>query len=246
MSRFFVSPDAVGDNTIVIDSREDIHHLSKVLRLREGDSIDISDSVSWEYRCVITSMDKSAVLLKIIDKQSFAAEPETRITLFQGIPKGSKFETIVQKCVELGVDTIQPVFMDRTVVVDKGNYSKKIERLNKISAEAVKQCKRGMVPQVLNSIKVPEMIESFDDYDLVLFPYENEKGITIKDVLTDEPGAGATNIAVIIGPEGGFSEKEADTIVEAGGLSVSLGKTTLRTETAGMAAIAMILYELEL
>lgn len=246
MSRFFVSPDAVGDNTIVIDSREDIHHLSKVLRLREGDSIDISDSVSSEYRCVITSMDKSAVLLKIIDKQSFTTEPETRITLFQGIPKGSKFETIVQKCVELGVDTIQPVFMDRTVVVDKGNYSKKIERLNKISAEAVKQCKRGMVPQVLNSIKVPEMIESFDDYDLVLFPYENEKGITIKDVLTDEPGAGATNIAVIIGPEGGFSEKEADTIVEAGGLSVSLGKTTLRTETAGMAAIAMILYELEL
>ena len=98
----------------------------------------------------------------------------------------------------------------------------------------------------MDPVKVPEMIESFGELDLVLFPYENERGITIKDVLRDEQGAGATHVGVVIGPEGGFSDKEAEAIVKGGGISVSLGKTTLRTETAGMAAVAMILYELEL
>ncbi|MBQ0079857.1 MAG: RNA methyltransferase, partial [Eubacterium sp.] len=187
------------------------------------------------------------------DKQSFSAEPETRVTLFQGVPKGSKFETIVQKTVELGVDTIQPVFMARTVVVDKGNYSKKVQRLNKIAAEAVKQCKRGVIPQVEEPIKMMQMLEDLEDFDLVLFPYENEKGTTIKDELRGVAQAQANGemaaglrVAVIIGPEGGFSDEEASDIVEAGGLSVSLGRTTLRTETAGMAALAMIMYELEL
>ena len=246
MSRFFVSPDSVGENTIIIDNREDLHHMSKVLRLREGDKVDVSDTIRWEYSCIISSIDKNEAVLQIVDKQNFASEPETRITLFQGVPKGNKFETIVQKCVELGVDSIQPVFMDRTVVVDKGNYTKKVDRLNKIAAETVKQCKRGIIPQVMDPVKVPEMIESFGELDLVLFPYENERGITIKDVLRDEQGAGATHVGVVIGPEGGFSDKEAEAIVKGGGISVSLGKTTLRTETAGMAAVAMILYELEL
>ena len=131
MSRFFVSPDSVGENTIIIDNREDLHHMSKVLRLREGDKVDVSDTIRWEYSCIISSIDKNEAVLQIVDKQNFASEPETRITLFQGVPKGNKFETIVQKCVELGVDSIQPVFMDRTVVVDKGNYTKKVDRLNK-------------------------------------------------------------------------------------------------------------------
>ncbi|MBQ0078839.1 MAG: 16S rRNA (uracil(1498)-N(3))-methyltransferase, partial [Eubacterium sp.] len=137
MSRFFVTPDCVGADNIIIENRDDVHHMVKVLRLREGDELDVSDSVAWEYRCEIDSIEDGVATLKILDKQSFSAEPETRVTLFQGVPKGSKFETIVQKTVELGVDTIQPVFMARTVVVDKGNYGKKVQRLNKIAAEAV-------------------------------------------------------------------------------------------------------------
>ncbi|MDO4486618.1 MAG: RsmE family RNA methyltransferase [Bacillota bacterium] len=244
MSRFFVPPENVGEDTIVIDNKEDLHHMLKVLRLSEGDKIDVSDSEVWEYRCEIMSLDSDYAEVRIMDKQKFTAEPDVRITLFQGIPKQGKMELIVQKCVELGVESIVPVFMARTVVVDKGNFGKKIQRWQKVSDEAVKQCKRGIIPEVTQPLKTADAIKQFDRFDLVLFPYENEEGRTIKDELRscEKPGS----IAVIIGPEGGFSDEEAAAIVSAGGRSVSLGKTTLRTETAGMAAIAMIMYELEL
>lgn len=220
--------------------------MSKVLRLKEGDEIDVSDGELWEYHGKITALEPEYCQVEILDKQKFSAEPETRITLFQGIPKQGKMELIVQKAVELGACGIVPVFMDRTVVTDKGNFGRKIQRWQKVSAEAVKQCKRGIIPQVEEAIRMPEVLERFSAFDLVLFPYENEEGTTIKQVLRREADRQPRNIAVIIGPEGGFSEKEAEQIVEAGGASVTLGKTTLRTETAGLAAIAMVMYELEL
>ena len=263
MSRFFVGPENVGLSTIVIDNKDDLHHMIKVLRLREGDEVDVSDSVEWEYHAKITSLSSEEAQLEILDKQAFAGEPSVEVTLFQGIPKQGKMETIIQKCVELGVYEIVPVFMDRTVVKDTGNFGKKIDRWNKVSAEAVKQCKRGIIPQVAEPIKMNELLldsdesgkpDRFEDFDLVLFPYENEKGATIKDALLtatnpmyqEITGNSLERIAVIIGPEGGFSDTEAEAIVSGGGQSVSLGKTILRTETAGMAALAMIMYELEL
>ncbi|MDD6646874.1 MAG: RsmE family RNA methyltransferase [Firmicutes bacterium] len=244
MSRFFVSPENIGEDNIIIDNREDLHHMVKVLRLSAGDEIDVSDSSQWEYRCEILSVDADSAVARIVDKQKFTAEPDVKVTLFQGIPKQGKMEVIVQKCVELGVESIVPVFMARTVVVDKGNFGKKIQRWQKVSDEAVKQCRRGIIPQVQEPVRTAEAIKQFDRFDLVLFPYENEDGRTIKDELRNCGAPG--NVAVIIGPEGGFSDEEAGAIVNAGGRSVSLGKTTLRTETAGMAAIAMIMYELEL
>lgn len=245
MSRFFVAPEDVGAEYIEIKNKEDLHHMYKVLRLKEGSKIDVSDGDMWEYHGRISFMEPECCRVEILDKQKFSAEPETKITLFQGIPKQGKMELIVQKAVELGACGIVPVFMDRTVVTDKGNFGKKIQRWQKVSNEAVKQCKRGIIPRVEDAVKLPEAIRRFADFDLVLFPYENEDGTSIKDVLRQPAGKPET-VAVIIGPEGGFSEKEAEQIVEAGGRSVSLGKTTLRTETAGMAAIAMTLYELEL
>ena len=246
MSRFFVAPENVGAEWITIEKKEDLHHMSKVLRLKAGDEIDVSDGELWEYHGRITALEPEYCQVEILDKQKFSAEPETRITLFQGIPKQGKMELIVQKAVELGACGIVPVFMDRTVVADKGTFSRKIQRWQKVSAEAVKQCKRGIIPQVEEAIRMPEVLEHFSEFDLVLFPYENEEGTTIKEVLRREADGQPRSIAVIIGPEGGFSEKEAEQIVEAGGASVTLGKTTLRTETAGLAAIAMVMYELEL
>ena len=137
MSRFFVGPENVGLSTIIIDSKDDLHHMIKVLRLREGDEVDVSDSVEWEYHAKIVSLSSEEAQLEILDKQAFAAEPSVEVTLFQGIPKQGKMETIIQKCVELGVYEIVPVFMDRTVVKDTGNFGKKIDRWNKVSAEAV-------------------------------------------------------------------------------------------------------------
>ncbi len=248
MSRFFVPPENVGENTIIINDKSDLHHMIKVLRLSAGDEIDVSDSQEWEYRAELVRLDSDEAEAAILDKQKFTAEPETRITLFQGIPKQGKMELIVQKSVELGAADIVPVFMKRTVVTDKGNFGKKIQRWQKISDEAVKQCRRGVIPEVHDAAKTDDVLRRFPDFDMVLFPYENEGNITIKDVLRKscESGNRPIRIAVIIGPEGGFSDDEAQKIVDAGGISVSLGKTTLRTETAGLAAIAMIMYELEL
>ena len=253
MSRFFVSPENVGESSITIDDRGDLHHMIKVLRLSQGDMIDISDTQEWEYRAELTYLSSDEAHAKILDKQKFASEPEIKVTLFQGIPKQGKREMIVQKAVELGVNEIVPVFMARTVVADKGNFGKKLQRWQKVSDEAVKQCKRGIIPQVSQPIRIPDALKLFEDFDLVLFPYENEEGTTIKDVLKSadrEWGCnrkeGPVHMAVIIGPEGGFSQEEAEAIVSSGGKSVSLGKTILRTETAGLAAIAMIMYELEM
>lgn len=249
MSRFFVPAENVEESSIYIDDREDLHHMMKVLRLSEGDRIEISDSVQWEYQAEITYLDKDGAEARILDKQKFTTEPDVKVTLFQGIPKQGKMELIVQKNVELGISRIVPVFMKRTVVADKGNFGKKTERWQKVADESVKQCRRGVIPEVSGAVKFGGMISELERFDLILFPYENEDGVTMKDVLRKFVSSGGrkdAEIAVIIGPEGGFSDDEAVEIVSAGGKSLSLGKTTLRTETAGMAAVSMIMYEMEL
>lgn len=243
--RIFTSPGNIEEKYIRITDKGDIKHMVKVMRLKPGDKVDVSDGSKWEYETVIDEIYDDEVILSIVDKQAFAREPELMVTLFQGIPKAGKMETIIQKCVELGVYSIVPVFMDRTVVVEKGNFGKKLERWQKISDEAVKQCKRGIIPEVQNQVKFKDMLPMLGDYDLVLFPYENEENLTIKDCLRSLNTKPQT-VAIIIGPEGGFSDKEAEALDGAGTAKVTLGKTILRTETAGMAALAMTMYELEL
>ena len=253
MSRFFVDPSDVTDKYIYLNDSGDLKHMRKVLRMGVGDELDISDGAAWEYHVQIEALDEDEAKLLILDKQKFAREPELHVTLYQGVPKAGKMEGIIQKCVELGVYEIVPVFMERTVVVDKGNFGKKQDRWQKISDEAVKQCKRGIIPEVGASLKFKEMAAELFQYDLILFPYENEEGTTIKDCLRDviravEAGERTMpkNVCIIIGPEGGFADKEAEMLDEAGAQRVSLGKTILRTETAGPAALAMTMYELEL
>lgn len=258
MIKFFVESDAVCGADIYLDKPEDIRHLTKVLRAKIGDAVVISDGADWEYETEIAGIDADCVTLRILDKQKFAREPRVRVSLYQGIPKASKMEVIIQKTVEMGVDTIIPTFMERTVVVDKGQFGKKLSRWQKISDEAVKQCKRGMIPEVRQPLLFAEALKELAcDYDLVICPYENEENRTMKDCLREfatrenqgDSCGKAPRIAVIIGPEGGFSEREIETLKEAtdgAAQLVSLGKTILRTETAGLAALAMIMYEMEL
>ena len=248
MRRFIAAPEQIDGKHIYLTDKEDLHHLRKVLRLSIGDTLDISDGTAWEYRAEIISLTEKEACLTILDKQKFAREPNLLVTLYQGIPKAAKMEGIIQKTVELGVHQIVPVFMERTVVVDKGNFEKKLVRWQKISDEAVKQCKRGYIPKISSAIYFPQMIADLKEYELVLFPYENEEKETIKDCLRKitESGECPKQVAIIIGPEGGFSEKEAAVLCEKEAVSVSLGKTILRTETAGPAALAMTMYDLEL
>jgi len=242
MSRFFADKKNIRGSEIVIDSAEDIHHIKNVLRLKENAVFDVSDSEEWEYKVRLTYMSKKEIRAAILDKQKFAGEPELNTTLFQAVPKAGKMEAIIQKSVELGVKRIVPVFTLRTIPA-----AGKEERWQKIAAEAVKQCRRGIIPEVAEAVSVTEAARVFRSgrFDKVIFPYENATGRSIKDALRslhEKPGS----LAVIIGPEGGFSDEEAELLVSAGADAVTLGKTILRTETAGPAAIAMIMYELEL
>ena len=245
MNRFFVERDNIEDDVILITQKDDVHHISKVLRLQEGDMIMVSDNRDSEYQGQIISVSSKAIEVKVIDKRGFTSEPKLRITLFQGIPKQGKMETITQKCTELGMDTLVPVFMERTVVVDKGDYWKKVVRCQLIAEEAAKQSQRGIVPEIRQATTVEDMLSRLKQFSFVLFPYEEEKETTIKEALKSLP-EGVKNAAIIIGPEGGFTKEEAVGIIQNGGIPVSLGRTILRTETAGIVAMAMTLYELEM
>ena len=264
MIKFFVGEEAVTSSRIYLEDVQDIKHLTRVLRAKVGDAVTIADGTGWEYETEIEEICDTCVTLRIVDRQKDATEPQTRVTLFQGVPKAAKMETVIQKTVELGVDAIVPVFTARTVVVEKGNFAKKLMRWQKIADEAVKQCKRGRIPQVEPQIDFAEMCERLADYDLVICPYENETGRTIKDCLraacgqdvprsAADPGsscdaAAPRRVALIIGPEGGFADAEIAALraLPQPAEIVSLGKIILRTETAGMAALAMIMYAYEL
>jgi 16S rRNA (uracil1498-N3)-methyltransferase len=156
-------------------------------------------------------------------------------------------EFIIQKSLELGVYSIVPVFTARTVVSPGVDFAKKIIRWQKVAVEAVKQCRRGIIPEIEKDVSFSEMVEIIKagKFDTVLFPFENEENFSIKNALRKLEET-PKHVAVIIGPEGGFSDDEASQLTKACALRVSLGKTILRTETAGPAAIAMIMYELEL
>jgi len=245
MNRFFVNQNQIEDQVIRIVRKEDIHHIKTVLRLRAGDRIEISDGKQLEYEGIIGQYDPDGLKVEIVSHQAFAREPEVRITLFQGIPKLGKMDFIIQKAVELGVSEVVPVFMARTVATDKGNVGKKLVRYEMIAEEAAAQCGRGIVPYIRQAIPFAKIFESLDLDSTVLFLYENEKNTTIKEILRGLPKK-PKQLALIVGPEGGFDAKEAELLKEKGIPCVTLGKTILRTETAGLAALAMCMYELEL
>lgn len=245
MSRFFVSPSAVTEDVIRITDPGDVKHIRKVLRMRLGDAVEVSDGDRWEYAGAIEAIADDQVVIRIADKQAFARELALEVTLYQGIPKAGKLETVVQKCTELGVYAVVPVFMKRSVVTAGPGLDRKLERLQRVADEAVKQCRRGRIPQVGPAMTFGEMLQALPEADVVLFPYENEEKRTLKDVLRSIQPV-PRSVAIVIGPEGGFSEEEAQALDQAGAHRASLGKTILRTETAGMAALAMTLYEWEL
>jgi len=253
MNRFFVNQGDIHEDSITIKDRDDIKHISKVLRLSISDQLEISDSQEFEYIAEIDFISQDEINLLIIDKNKFAREAKNRIDLFQGIPKLGKMEYIIQKCVEIGANKIVPVFTERSVPLEKGNSANKVERWQKVSNEAAKQCKRGILPQVSPSMNFTSMIKELKNYDFIILPYENEASNTIKDVLVKikrtekfESIVNINRFAVIIGPEGGFPNTEVEALVSIGALKASLGKTILRTETAGAATLAMMMYELEL
>jgi 16S rRNA (uracil1498-N3)-methyltransferase len=215
-------------------------HIQKVLRLSAGDTIIVCDGNGLECEAVIDSLQKDGVYIKCGNPISCVSEPTVRITLFQGLPKAGKMETVVQKCVELGVNRIAPFLTERCVTQPKDSFASKYDRWQRVSEEAAKQSRRGIIPQICKMC-TPDSFEC-SEFDIVLIAYENEHSITLKDRIRGFKG---TNIAVLIGPEGGFSDREVRALIQKGAKPVSLGPRILRTETAGMAMIAQILYEVD-
>jgi len=246
MNRFFVNSENVFEDNgkILIDDPEDIKHISKVLRLSPGDEIEICNKAKVDFRAAISNIDKKQVECEIVEKQPSKAEAPIEIILFQGIPKASKMDLIIQKNVEVGVNKIVPFISHRCVVKikDKSSVIKKIERWQKIASEAAKQCKRGIIPEIGDVIEISDLKNILDDFDMVLIPYEEEKNNGIRKALTNKEEI--KRVGIIIGPEGGFAEGEVLKAKELGALPVSLGPRILRTETAGLITASIVMYEL--
>lgn len=241
MSRFFVTPDQIDGGTVKITG-DDAKHIAKVLRMEKGDFLELCDGESNEYIARIELIEQGTVTLFIAGRLDAPSEPPYRVTLFQCLPKSDKMELIIQKCVELGVYEIVPIMSNRCVVkLDKKGAASKHRRYERIAYEAAKQCKRGIVPRVLEVCELSKV--DFSGFDAVIVPYECETERTLKRCLKDIHDA--KRIAVVIGSEGGFEKGEVEGIISKGGISVTLGKRILRTETAGMAVLAMINYEME-
>ncbi len=239
LHRFFVEPCQVTDGTIIING-DDVKHISKVLRLHEKDSIIVCDCEGFDYACEIQSISSDEVVATIIEKTPSGAEPPVNVTIYQGMPKSDKMDYIVQKCVELGAVSIVPVITKRTVAIPK-DEKKKVARWQKIAAEAAKQSGRGIIPTVESVISFKDMIKNLSPDELNILPYESEKDLSLKNILDNTD---RKNINIIIGPEGGFDESEVLLAKERNVSIVTLGPRILRTETAPLAALSAVMYQL--
>ena len=237
--RFFIFPEQVAGPFITV-SGEDVRHIGAVLRMKTGDELLLCDGKGTEYSVKIIQADRSEIKTEIVNKTRREIE-YPRVTLGQGLPKSDKMDWIVQKATELGVATIAPLVTERTIVKVK-DEEKRVSRWQKICREAAMQSSRPDIPQVHALVSFAEFLRTLNSEPrtLLLFPWE-EGTKPIKDVLRGKEEF--KHIVVLIGPEGGFSEAEAELATSKGFHPVSLGPNILRTETAAMAVLSMILYE---
>lgn len=241
MSRFFVK-DIDNISNVIRIYGEDVNHIKNVLRMRSGDILEVSDGRGFDYIVEILKLEQDCITTGIIQSQANRTEPPVQVTLFQGIPKSDKMDFIVQKSVELGIVKIVPVITGRTVVkLDSQKDSiKKVERWRKIALEAAKQCGRGALPTVENVMSFGEALEYATENDLSIMPYEKETAQGLRNIIMNNK---PRKKGIFIGPEGGFTEEEVKKAVAFDIKPVTLGPRILRTETAGIAVISIIMYE---
>ena len=245
MHRFFVEEPAMGENSITITGG-DVNHIKNVLRMAVGDKICvINGQNNKEYYCEITAVGNDSVDTRNCEIRESDQELGNEVVLFQGLPKSDKMELIIQKAVELGVHTIVPVSTDRTVVkLDAKKEANKRKRWMSISESAAKQSGRLRIPEVTPVVSYREALEMAKKMDVRLIPYELAEGMekTRELMSSIQPGQ---SVAVFIGPEGGFESSEIEKAMEIGAWPITLGKRILRTETAGLVTLAMLVYNLE-
>lgn len=244
MHHFFVTPEQVQEDTIKITG-SDVNHMKNVLRMKIGEQVQISDGNNRKFLCEIMSMASEEICLRIKEELRADTELPSRIYLFQGLPKSDKMELIVQKAVELGVFAVIPVATKRAVVkLDDKKAGKKIERWNSIAESAAKQSGRSLVPEVMQVMSYKEALQYAKDLDVVLIPYELAEGMSETKTMIENICPGQS-VGIFIGPEGGFEVEEVEYATLQGAKPITLGKRILRTETAGLTTLSILMYHLE-
>ncbi|NLB80232.1 MAG: 16S rRNA (uracil(1498)-N(3))-methyltransferase [Clostridiaceae bacterium] len=234
MPRFFVAKNQIAkDGAVIVGT--DVKHISNVLRMTCGEQITLCDGEGFDYTAVIENISKTQINVKLTDKQKSLAEPDINIVLYQAVPKNAKMEYIIQKCTELGVAEIVPVISKRCIARSPEKYT----RWQKIAQEAAKQSGRAIIPQVAQAIHFSEAVLQMSKAETAIMFYEQEQKTGLKDVI----GNGEfSQIAILIGPEGGFEPAEVLFAQQNNIHIVTLGKRILRTETAAAAVIPIIMY----
>jgi len=244
MRHFFVPIEQIADTSLFI-AGSDVNHIVNALRMAPGEKFVALDGKGSEYLCAFRSADDERVLADILEKKPVSAELPSKLYLFQGLPKGEKMDFIIQKAVELGVYEVVPVITERTIVrLDTAKAAKKTTRYNAIAESAAKQAGRGIIPKVLAPMTWNAALSYAAELDRVLIPYELERNMekTKRTLGELKPGE---SIGVFIGPEGGFAGREVNEAIDMGAVSISLGKRILRTETAGLAILAALMFQME-
>lgn len=244
MHNFFVNENQKQNNRLFINGT-DFNHIKNVLRMSVGDTFLVSEN-GVSNLCEIESFESDTVIVKILQENYNDTSLPIEIYLFQGLPKGDKMELIIQKCVELGVYEIVPVEMSRSVVkIEEKKKKNKQARWQAISESAAKQSKCNKIPEVSEIITYKQALEKAKNLDLLLVPYESKNGMEDTKSALDEIKSGMS-VGILIGPEGGFDEKEIQEALEMDGKVISLGKRTLRTETAAITSVSMCMLHAEM
>ena len=244
MHHFFVSPDQIDEKYVTITGG-DVNHIKNVLRMRIDEELLVSNGQDKDYYCKIESISDDEIKAAILDEEFEGTELPTELYLFQGLPKSDKMELIIQKAVELGVKEIIPVATKRCVVkLDDKKEASKIKRWQAISESAAKQSRRTIIPQVSPVMSFKEAINRAKEFELGIIPYENFKDMKETREVLEKVQKGI-KIGIFIGPEGGFEESEVQYALENGIHPISLGKRILRTETAGLTILSVLMFELE-
>lgn len=245
MQNFFVTPSQVEGERIYIEG-SDVNHMKNVLRMRVKERLMVSDGNNRRYLCEVDSYEeKQRAWLKVIEERPVDTELSSHIYLFQGLPKQEKMELIVQKCVELGIYEIVPVVMKRCIVkINERKAKKRTERWRQIAKSAAEQAGRAIIPEVSEPLSYQEALERAAGLDVVLIPYELAEDMkdTKRIIEAIKPGQ---SVGIFIGPEGGFEKEEVELALEAGAKEITLGKRILRTETAGLSILSVLMFRLE-
>ena len=244
MHHFFVTPQQISGDKIRIEGG-DVNHMKNVLRMKLHEKAEISDGESRTYLCEVEAYEEDVAVLHILEEMEADTEPASKLYLFQGLPKSDKMELIVQKAVELGVYQVIPVTMKRSVVrLDDKKAAKKADRWNSIAESAAKQAGRNRIPEVTMPLSYKEALKMAEELDVILLPYELAGGMEATREVIRQIKSGQS-VGIFIGPEGGFEPEEVDVAVSKGAKVITLGKRILRTETAGLATLAVLMFELE-